>query len=188
MAAVGVADQLSDTADVLQPGDLIRLRIWREPDFSGDFTVDETGVAILPRLGAVDVREESPEALKTKLVSEYRAFLTHSSVEVVFLRRVQITGAVQKPGFYHVEPLMTIADALALAGGVQASGREDKVEVLRHGARLPGTISGRMLISQSPVRSGDQLYVPQRSWLTRNTGLILGGISAASAVLYLVVH
>ncbi len=79
---------------------------------------------------------------------------------------------------------MTVSDALALAGGVLPSGREDKVEIIREGGRLPGTTSGRMLISHTPVRSGDQLYVPQRTWLSRNTGIVVAGISAVATLLY----
>lgn len=180
------ANHPAEGVDPLRPGDVIRLRIWREPDFSGDFTVDESGVVVLPRLGARNVGREAPESLKATLTSEYRTFLTHSSIEVVFLRRVQVTGAVQKPGLYHVDPLMTIGDALAMAGGVLPTGREDKVEIIREGDKLPGRLSGRMLISQSPLRSGDQLYVPQRSWLSRNTPVVLAAISAVATIVYVV--
>ncbi len=186
--ATVVASHAADTAGALRPGDLIRVRIWREPDFSGDFLVDEGGVVVLPRLGALNVTSEPPESLKAKLIREYRTFLNHSSIDVVFLRRVQIAGAVQKPGLYHVDPMMTVGDALALAGGVLPDGRPDKVEIIREGGKLPGTLSGRVVISHSPVRSGDQLYVPERSWVSRNPGLILGGISTATAVLYILVR
>src|SRR6266704_165227 len=40
---------------VIRPGDVVRLRIWREPDLSGEFTVDETGTVVLPKLGAVTI-------------------------------------------------------------------------------------------------------------------------------------
>jgi protein involved in polysaccharide export with SLBB domain len=181
-----VASHASDTAAALRPGDLIRLRIWREPELSGDFPVDERGVVVLPRLGALDVSSQPPESLKAKLIHEYSTFLTHSSIDIVFLRRVQITGAVQKPGLYHVDPVMTVGDALALAGGVLPEGRPDRVEIIREGEKLPGTLSGRMLIGQSWVRSGDQLYVPERSWVSRNPAVIVGGISAVSALIYIV--
>ena len=181
-----LAIQPADMSAPLRPGDLIRLRIWREPDFSGDFTVDENGVVVLPRLGEVTVGAEQPESLKARLVREYRTFLSHPSVEVVFLRRVQILGAVQKPGLYQADPTMTVADVLALAGGALPGGRTDKVEIIREGGRLPGTISGRMLISRSPIRSGDQLYVPERSWLSRNTAVVLAVLSTVTTLLYVV--
>jgi len=170
----------------LRPGDLIRLRIWREPDFSGDFTVDEAGVVVLPRLGALDVTSEPPESLKATLVRGFGAFLNHSSIEVTFLRRVQIAGAVQKPGLYHVDPLMTVGDALALAGGVLPGGRPDEVEIIREGEKLPETLAGRLLIGESPIRSGDQLYVTERGWISRNPGLIVGMISAVSTLVLVV--
>lgn len=187
--AVGSArGDSSHVSDALRPGDLIRLRVWREPDFTGDFPVDESGVVVLPRLGAINVTAEHPESLKASLTREYQAFLTHTSVDVEFLRRVQIRGAVQKPGLYHVEPVMRVSDALALAGGVLPNGREDRVEIIRAGERLPATLSGQLMISRSPVRSGDQLYVPERSWFSRNTGVVLGGISAVTTFLYVVLH
>jgi polysaccharide export outer membrane protein len=185
---VAVVPAAADSSNALRPGDLIRLRVWREPDFTGDFPVDETGIVVLPRLGAVSVTAAQPESLKATLLRQYRAFLAHTSVEVEFLRRVQIRGAVQKPGLYHVDAVMNVSDALALAGGVLPNGREDRVEIIREGERLPGSISGRLLISRSPVRSGDQLYVPERSWLSRNTGVVLGGLSAVTTLLYVVLH
>ena len=190
-AAVAVAPDQGDSSDVsdaLRPGDLIRLRVWREPDFTGDFPVDEGGVVMLPRLGAINVAAEHAESLKVRLTRAYEAFLTHTSVDVEFLRRVQIRGAVQKPGLYHVEPVMRVSDALALAGGVLPTGRQDRVEIIRDGARLPAALSGQLQISRSPVRSGDQLYVPERSWFSRNTGVVLGGVSALSGFLYVVLH
>lgn len=186
--AVAVEPAPMDSSDALRPGDLIRLRVWREPDFTGDFPVDESGVVLLPRLGAINVAALHPESLKVTLIREYQAFLTHTAVDVEYLRRVQVRGAVQKPGVYHVEPGMRVSDVLALAGGVVPNGREDRVQIFRDGVRLPATISGLVEIARSPVRSGDQLYVPERSWFSRNTGVVLGGISAVTTFLYVVLH
>jgi protein involved in polysaccharide export with SLBB domain len=183
----GSSSEAADTLP-LKPGDLVRLRVWREPDLSGEFPVNETGVAVLPQLGPVDVTSVSADVVKAKITQELEVFLNHSSVDVAFLRRVQVLGAVQKPGLYHVEPTMTIGDALALAGGVLSNGRPDKVEIIREGQKLPGTVSGRILISHSPIRSGDQLYVPERSWISRNTGTILAGLSTVTALLYAFTH
>jgi hypothetical protein len=77
-------------------------------------------------------------------------------------------------------------DAIALAGGVSGSGRTDKVEILRAGQKLPGSVSGRSYISQTPVRSGDQLYVPERSWISRNPGVILAFLSTITVLIYTV--
>jgi protein involved in polysaccharide export with SLBB domain len=185
--AQSVPTSMGEARDTLplRPGDLVRLRVWREPDLSGEFPVNEAGVAVLPKLGPFEVTSAPAEQVKARIVQKLGAFLNHPSVEVAFLRRVQVVGAVQKPGLYHVDPTMTIGDALAQAGGVLPSGRPDKVEIMREGLKLPGTVSGRMVISHSPIRSGDQLYVPERSWISRNPGTVLAGLSTVTALLYL---
>jgi protein involved in polysaccharide export with SLBB domain len=186
--AQSVLTSMGEARDTLplRPGDLVRLRVWREPDLSGEFPVDEAGVAVLPGLGPLEVASAPAEQVKARIVQKLGAFLTHASVEVAFLRRVQVAGAVQKPGLYHVDPTMTISDALALAGGVLPSGRPDRVEIIREGQKLPGSVSGRIPISRSLIRSGDQLYVPERGWVSRNTATILAGLSAVTAIVYAV--
>lgn len=170
----------------LRPGDLIRLRVWREPDLSGDFPVNEAGLAVLPKIGPVEVASAPPAQLQAAITRKLSVFLTQPSVDVAFLRRVQVVGAVEKPGLYHVDQTMTVSDAIALAGGVTSSGRTDQVEIIRQGQRLPGRVSGRMLISHAAVRSGDQLYIPERSWISRNPATILGALSAITAIVYTV--
>ncbi len=55
------------TEPPVHPGDLIELRIWREPDMSGEYLVSRLGVAVFPRLGEVTVSEYTPETLQTLL-------------------------------------------------------------------------------------------------------------------------
>ena len=40
-----------------------------------------------------------------------------------------------------------------------------------------------MSLANAAIRSGDQLFVPERSWLSRNTGVMATGISAATGLL-----
>lgn len=166
----------------LRPGDVIRLKIWREPDYSGDFPIDETGTAVFPRIGPTQVGALTVDSLKQTLTAQYAAFLRNPSIEVTALRRVNVLGAVKNPGLYQVDPTMTVADALALAGGVAGDGRSDRVEVVRDGARLSTDIGMRTRLADTPIRSGDQLYVPQRGWLSRNVGVVAAGISAIGLV------
>ncbi|HMI57035.1 MAG TPA: polysaccharide biosynthesis/export family protein, partial [Gemmatimonadaceae bacterium] len=44
------------TGHPLLPGDAISLKIWREPDLSGEFSVDESSVVVLPKVGPLNVR------------------------------------------------------------------------------------------------------------------------------------
>lgn len=166
----------------LRPGDAIRLRIWREPDLSGDFPVDERWIATLPKVGPVDVRDVSVDSLRARVIREYSRFLNNPSIEVVPLRRVAVLGAVRAPGLYPVDPTMRVSDVLALAGGAAGDGRQDRVELRRDGERIEADLALTATIADSPIRSGDQLYVPQRGWLARNTWFVSGLIGAATAL------
>jgi hypothetical protein len=164
----------------LHPGDRIRLRIWREPDLSGDYDVDESGQAVFPKVGPLKVTGMSPEELKQTLVKSYAVFLRNPSVEVRLLRRVNILGAVRTPGLYQVDPTMSLADAAALAGGASSDGNPNKVDLIRDGVKLPVTLSRKTRLADTPLQSGDQLYFHQRSWFSRNTGVVAGLLTATA--------
>jgi polysaccharide export outer membrane protein len=185
-AAQRPADPVTPAAAAIAPGDMVRVRIWREPDLSGEFSVDETGTVVLPRLGAVRLAGETPEAVRARVTDAYEQFLSHTSVEVTVLRRLQVLGAVRSPGLYNVDPTMTVEDGIALAGGVTPEGNPNHIELIRNGVRLPVRLDQRTPINQSTIRSGDQLYVKERSWLSRNAGVVVGLLSVATTAIIVI--
>lgn len=172
------AGQPANPPPVLRAGDVIRLRIWREPDLSGDFAVDESGVVVFPKIGPYRISGESADVLKDTLVRAYTTYLRNPSVDVVLLRRVNILGAVRNPGLYTVDPTMTITDALALAGGITGEGKFDRVDLVRRGTVISTRLARGTRLGDTPVESGDHLYVPQRSWVSRNATLVAASLSA----------
>lgn len=158
----------------LLPGDQIGLKIWREPDLSGDFSVDEQSVVVLPKIGPLNVRGMSSDSLKTYLVSTYSAFLRNPSIEVRLLHRVRVLGAVKNPGLYPVDETMHFTDVLALAGGVSSDGNPNKIHLVRDGQTLDTPLAKGVLVADSPLRSGDQVIVEQKSWAARNPGILIG--------------
>jgi len=185
MTAARLATASRDTlTDALRPGDVVRLRVWREPDLTGEFAVDETGAAVLPKIGPMQVTADPPMVVKSKIIASYSKFLSHTAIDVTFLRRIQVLGAVQQPGVYPIDPTMTISDVLAVAGGMTRDGDPEHLELRRDGKRLFGAISDKSLLSDTRVRSGDQIYVPERSWMRRKSGFLVGvAISAAVTAL-----
>lgn len=167
---------------VLLPGDLVRLKIWREPDLSGDFQVDEQGTVVLPKIGPLAIREMPAASLKSLLIEKYSTYLRDPAIDVIVLRRVNVLGAVKNPGLYPVDATMTVADVLALAGGASSDGNPDKGELIRGGTRLDVKLSRRTKIGDTPMQSGDQLYVPQRSWISRNPGVVAGTLTAVAGI------
>lgn len=97
-------------------------------------------------------------------------------------------GAVTNPGLYPVDPTVTVADALALAGGATARGDQNKIRILRNGVEITTVITETTLIGDSPIRSGDVILVPQRHWFIRNIGIIATIIGASVSVLALLLR
>ncbi len=168
---------------VLRPGDVVRLRIWREPDLSGDYPVDEEGVVVFPLIGPRTVTNISPDSLKRDLIEAYAVYLRHPSIDVVLLRRVNVLGAVARPGLYPVDPTMTVADVLALAGGVTPVGNPDQIQLIRDGRVITTRLGQRARLTEFSIRSGDQLYVPERSWIARNSNIVAAAITATVSLI-----
>jgi polysaccharide export outer membrane protein len=163
----------------LEPGDAVRLTFWREPEMNGDYFVDETGTVTLPLLGKRSVTGVPADELKRVLTGELQDQLVNQSVQVTLLTRVRILGAVQRPGLYHVDPTMMVGDAVALAGGATPAGRLDRIRVERAGQVVLSRVSASDPVF-AEIRSGDQILIPERSWLSRNGAVVLG--AAISAV------
>lgn len=181
---VAAADTVTaDRTQPLQPGDVVRVRIWREPDLSGDFPVPIDGFVNFPKAGRIRVAGESPAVVRHALETAYNRSLRDPAVEVTFLRRVNVLGSVRQPGLYPVDPTMTVMDALALAGGIQADGKLDDIEIRREGRTLLTNVSQAATVERLQLQSGDQIYVPQRSWWDRNSAGLLGAAITASASL-----
>lgn len=181
LALLGIGQPLAAqerTVGVIRPGDVIRLAIWREEDMSGDFVVDESGIVVFPRVGEYSVLDDTPVSLRERLLADYRVYLRNPSIDMTVLRRIRIVGAVQNPGLHLVDPTVTVADALALSGGATPQGDPDKVRIVRDGREIAAGIRTDIQIADSPLRSGDQIYVPERSWISRNQGLVAATLSA----------
>lgn len=174
---------VAEPDEAVRPGDVVKLRIWQEPELSGEFTVDEDGLIVVPKLGPVQAGGVARADLRERLVAGFSVYLVHTSIEVTVLRRIQVLGAVRNPGLYPVDATMTIADVLALAGGTGPDGRLKRVELIRAGERLAVRLTGAERVGDTPIRSGDQLFVPQRGWMDRNAGVVTGVLSTGAGVL-----
>jgi polysaccharide export outer membrane protein len=172
----------------LRPGDIVRLRIWREPDLSGDFPVDEFGRVNLPLVGTYVVVNENRESLSQKLVAAYKASVQNLSMDVIILRRIPVVGAVRTPGLYPVEATMTVADALAMAGGSTLEADQTSIALMRSGKVVIKEIDPALPVGKLATNPGDQLYVPPRTgYFERNpwalSALIQSTVTIAVAIL-----
>ncbi|MBI2795304.1 MAG: polysaccharide biosynthesis/export family protein [Gemmatimonadetes bacterium] len=153
----------------LRPGDVVRIRVWREPELSGDFIVDEYGKVSLPLLGARVVLGIASDALQRQLETDLASSVKDPSVQVTFLRRIAVQGAARAPGLYPMDATMTVGDAVALAGGRTAeAAAQGPLELWRDSTLVYGQVPTSAFIGQLDTKAGDELRIPKGGWAARN--------------------
>lgn len=115
--------------------------------------------------------------LEERLSQHVARYVRNASVRAVVLTRINVSGAVQRPGIYYVEPARPIIDVVTIAGGPQQLARLDRIEVRRGGTTLlQGKASDKLVkaggtLEMADVRSGDDLFVPVKRKI--NWGFVL---------------
>lgn len=165
----------------LRPGDAVQVQVWREPDLSGTFTVDDRGVVTLPLLGDRQVAGFEPAELRDELLADYREYLQNPSIQVTVLRRINILGAVTQPGLYPVDATISLSEALGMAGGITPEGDYDDIRLYRDDRVITRDLDRNVLVGDVDIRSGDRIVVGEKNWFERNPGALIGSLIAAAA-------
>lgn len=111
----------------LAPGFLVNLNVLDDPDFEGDFRVDQQGDLALPILGIVHVAGETVSdarlQIQQRLVADQILNNPQVNVTVVEYAALEVTiiGEVATPGRYPLLAPRSLTDVLALAGGLTIS-------------------------------------------------------------------
>ena len=175
--------QDSDDLLVLVPGDILRVAIWREPNLSGDFQVDQDGTLVLPLLGKLQVSDRAWSIVKDDVMQDYLRELRNPSIELVPFRSVYVLGEVNLPGRYNVHPTNdNLAGAVSLASGVTPDGDVTNMRIVRDGVIILDGIAGAQRLSELGIRSGDQLFVGRRSWLDRNSTFVASAVLSVAGI------
>jgi len=175
--------------DVIRPGDVVRLTVIREEELSGDFPVNQFGTVVLPLVGEYDVTHESNRSLREKVIRDLQKIRSARDIELVVLRRVRVVGEVNEPGVYPLDPTMSVADAVALAKGRTQWADEGKVLLRRGSQVVVADLRLDMMVSESAILSGDEIFVPRLSWLDRNLSVaVVGGSTFAGILVTLLIR
>ncbi len=172
----------------LQPGDKIRVNVWREPDLSGEFEVQPDGGVTFPKIGRIQVDRISTDSLRALILARYSVSLRDPSIEVTPLRRIVVSGSVRNAGFQYADPTVSVLGAVALAGGVTPDGDRGRVRLLRDGREIPIKRSDAPAVADSSLQSGDEVVVPERSWLERNVALVASSLTAIAIIVAARIH
>ncbi len=163
-------DQIPVPADaIVGPGDLLRIRIWGQVNFSADLRVDRSGEVYLPQVGPVHVAglqySDLDRQLQTVIGRVYKNF--HVSAQLGQIRSIQIyvVGRARRPGTYTVSSLTTLVDALFASGGPALEGSLRHIQLKRAGKIVTDFDMYDLLVNgdksgDRKLEPGDVIYIP----------------------------
>lgn len=149
---------------VLQPGSVLRIQVWRQPEYSGDFVLGVEGRLVHPLYQEVPLEGLTLAEARVAIEEFLAGYLQGAQITVEPLYRVSVGGEVREPAVYQVERGTTVAEAVAVAGGPTAVARLDQVTLAR-GNELYTLRLGEDVVTAGllPVVSGDQIFIERES-------------------------
>ncbi len=121
---------------LIQPGDVLDISVWKEPDLQRQrVLVRPDGAISFPLVGDLEARGHSVPQLAQMLTQKLSAYLPDPVVTVTIREmsgnRIYVLGQVNRPGDFVVTRPISVLQALAMAGGLTAYADEKGIRVLR---------------------------------------------------------
>jgi polysaccharide export outer membrane protein len=185
LAVSAVATLAFAQSEPLQPGDTLQISVFQDPKLDRQVVVGPDGMISFPLAGHIKAGGITTQALENLLRARLQKNYTGKLDITVSLAavnpteaaetkpRVYISGEVLKPGPYPTKPPITIAQAIALAGGLSPFAASRRIQVHR---MVNGTDTvlvfdykafqaGTQPSDNFTLQSGDTIIVPERGLL-----------------------
>lgn len=147
---------------ILRPTDQVRVQVYNESSVTGEYAIDSAGFISVPLAGRIKAAGLTTLALEKSIAAKLnRGILKDAgvNVQVSGYSPFYIRGEVKKPGEFPYRPGMTVADAVALAGGYTYRANETKIFVRPAGVAQEHIYT---LDTDAPVSPGDNIRIPER--------------------------
>jgi polysaccharide export outer membrane protein len=161
----------SETAYRIGPRDVVHVEVYGEPALTADATVDTDGAVVLTHVGAVPIAGLTPvEAAERIRVAYLDGWLRDPTLTVRVAehraQKVEVYGAVKKPGPYYLRGPTSLREMLGEAGWLDAQKASRRVSVARiDGTTLVVTVDDIMAPGDSAMnvelRPGDVVNVAE---------------------------
>jgi protein involved in polysaccharide export with SLBB domain len=147
---------------ILGPSDRVRLKDYDDENLSDEYEVNSDGFVSIPLVGRVRAAGLTTNQLEKAIASRMRGKIAHDpkiNVEIATYAPFYIYGEVKKAGVYPFQPGLTVADAIATAGGLTYRADESAI-YLQH----PGAGTSQIVRLDVPMRvvPGDNIRVSER--------------------------
>ncbi len=189
-AASGVQAQTAASTEGLNPGDQIRIVVWRNVELSGDFTIAANGTITHPLYREVQVTGLPLSAVEDRLRTFLTRYTTNPQFVILPLVKVIVGGEVRTPNVFSVPPETTIAQVVVMAGGPTERGAVDHIRLLRGGQEITVDLSRPDADAASvQIRSGDQILIPRKSNIFRDyVGPVASTVAAIASIVSIILR
>lgn len=171
--AIACAGARVDAAGYLiQPGDVLAVSVWKEPDLQSEVLVRPDGGMSFPLVGDVKAAGLNLDELRQIIDQRLRKYIPDPVVTVALKQiggnRIYVVGKVNRPGEFSFTKPIDVMQALSLAGGATSFASLDDIQILRRDGedqsslrfRYSAVEKGRELKQNIVLRSGDTVVVP----------------------------
>lgn len=164
----GVGEPVDPNRYVIGAQDILFVRVWREPDFTGPYGVRPDGKITLPLIGDVQAAGLTPQQLSKSLVKSLSKLINNPDVSVgvqaVQSKKYFIDGEVMHAGEFSLVTPTTVMEALSKAGGFRDFANKKKIRILRGTETLKFNYNevskGKNMEQNVLVENGDHIIVP----------------------------
>lgn len=152
------AQEVAAAAYEIQPGDMLRISVWKEPDLIQDVLVRPDGGISFPLAGDLPAAGTSVGDVQQLIVTRIEQYIPDPVVTVQILdiqgNTIYVLGKVNRPGAYVMNRPLDVTQALALAGGLAVFAVEDSISILR---RSGAGGQNALLFDYTDVQDGREL-------------------------------
>ncbi len=161
---------------VLGVGDLVGINVWENPNLNVEATIRPDGTITMPLIGDLKAAGETPTTLKGRIKTQLQNYVKLQGTEITVAvkswrsYRFTIQGEVSHPGVFTSDQYVTVADALALAGGLTRFAKRSEITLTRKDLKsgqlrqIPldyeSLASGKRPDMNITVLPGDRIWVP----------------------------
>ena len=163
--------------------DVLGISVWGQADLSRDYTVDPDGFVPFPLIGRVKAAGLTPKELAAQLTETLgKDYLVNPQVIVnvkeYLSQKVQVLGAAEKPGVYHLTGPTTLLEILSRAGGFASTAGKQVLLIRNHGAADGSSAVQRLSLEK--IQAGD----PSENTRVQSQDIVI--VSKAQAYSYFV--
>ncbi len=157
---------------LLQPGDILEISVWKEPDLQREVLVHPDGAISFPLVGSIMAKNRSIQDVNKAIAARLEKYIPDPVVTVNLKQmtgnRIYGVGKVLKPGEFLTNRNVDVMQAIGMAGGLNPFAEGDEILILRrvNGVQksIPfdydSVVEGKDLTQNIVLKPGDVVVVP----------------------------